>query len=79
MQTYTYATGRVYAGKQTLVISHRDIEIDEDLLDSVEVMFEDTSRMIRGSVTLMVCYMTTQSEVGKTVLSLYDAGAYKLS
>lgn len=78
MQTYEYSTGRVYAGKQTLVISHRDIAIDEDLLDSVEVMFEDASRMIRGSVTLMVCYMTTQKEVGKTVLSLYDAGAYKL-
>lgn len=78
MQTYTYATGRTYNGPQTLVISHREIEIDEDLLDSVEVMFEDSSRNIKGSVTLMICYMTTQSEVGKTVLSLYDAGAYKL-
>jgi hypothetical protein len=78
MQAYEYTTGRVYDGKQTLVISHRDIGIDEDLLDTVEVVFEDSSRHIKGSVTLMVCYMTTQREVGNTVLSLYDAGAYKL-
>ena len=78
MQTYTYATGRVYDGKQTLVISHRDIEIDEDLLDFVEVKFEDTSRNIKGSVDMMVCELTTQWQVGRAVMNLYDAGAYKL-
>lgn len=78
MQTYEYSTGRVYDGKQTLVISHRDIEIDEDLLDFVEVKFEDTSRNIKGSVDMMVCELTTQWQVGRAVMNLYDAGAYKL-
>lgn len=77
MQTYEYTTGRVYAGKQTLVISHRDIEIDEDLLDWVEVVFSDVSRNIKGSVSLMVCQLTTQHETGRAVLGLYDSGAYK--
>ncbi len=77
MQTYTFATGRTYNGSQSLSISHRDIEIDEDLLDFVEVTFEDTSRNIKGLVDLMVCELTTQWNVGNTVLRLYDQGAYK--
>lgn len=77
MRTYEYATGRTYNGPQTLIISHRDIEIDEDLLDFVTVKFEDTSRHIKGLVDLMVCEFTTQWNVGATVLRLYDQGAYK--
>lgn len=77
MQTYTFNTGRTYEGKQTLVISHRDIAIDEDLLDWVEVSFSDASRNIKGVVSLTVCQLTTQHETGRAVLGLYDAGAYK--
>ena len=78
MQVYKFNTGRTYNGPQTLVISHRDIEIDEDLLDFVEVKFEDTSRNIKGSVDMMVCELTTQWQVGKAIVNLYDAGAYKI-
>jgi hypothetical protein len=77
MKTYTYSTGRTYNGAQTLVISHRDISIDEDLLDFVEVKFEDVSRNIKGSVDMMIFELTTQWQVGKAVMNLYDAGAYK--
>jgi hypothetical protein len=78
MSTFTYATGRTYNGPQTLVISYRDIETDEDLLDFVEVKFEDTSRNIKGFVDMMVCELTTQWQVGKAIMNLYDAGAYKI-
>lgn len=77
MQTYQFNTGRTYNGKQILVITHRDIGFDEDLLDMVEVAFYDPSRNVKGAVRLMVFCFTTQHEVGRTVLDLYDAGAYK--
>ena len=80
MKTFEYVTGRVYNGPQTLVISHNDVDLEnEDLFELVEVSFEDASRHIKGTVKMLACELAASNrEIGKTVLYWYDQGKYQL-
>lgn len=80
MKTFEYVTGRIYNGAQTLVISHESVDLEkDDLFDTVEVSFEDASRMIKGTIRMMVCELAaSQREIGRTVLFWYDQGKYQL-
>lgn len=80
MKTFEYATGRTYNGAQTLVISHEDVDLEkDDLFDSVDVQFDDASRMIKGTIRMLACELAaSQREIGRTVLFWYDQGKYQL-
>lgn len=82
MKTFEYVTGRIYNGDQTLVISHKDVDLEsvyEDLFELVEVSFEDASRHIKGTVKMLACELAaSQREIGRTVLFWYDQGKYQL-
>lgn len=80
MKTFEYVTGRIYNGEQTLVISHKAVDLEkDDLFESVDVQFDDASRMIKGRIQMMVCELAaTQREIGRTVLFWYDQGKYQL-
>lgn len=80
MKTFEYVTGRIYNGEQTLVISHKDVDLEkDDLFDSVDVQFDDASRMIKGTIRMLACELAaSQREIGRTVLFWYDQGKYQL-
>lgn len=80
MKTFEYVTGRTYNGPQTLIISHKEVDLEkDDLFDSVEVTFEDASRMIKGTVRMLACELAASNyQIGKTVLYWYDQGKYQL-
>lgn len=80
MKTFEYVTGRIYNGEQTLVISHKAVDLEkDDLFESVDVQFDDASRMIKGTIRMLACELSASNrEIGKTVLYWYDQGKYQL-
>ena len=79
MTTFQFKTGRTYNGEQVLHITAPIMTEQEDgLIDWVPVSFRDESRDIKGIVTLMVCeVMSSNYDIGKSVVREYDAGRYQ--
>ena len=83
MQTITYATGRTYNGPQVLTITHMgSVKVYEleDMFQDIDVLFEDKSRHIKGTVRLMAaCLLSSSGSIGRDVLDMYDNGLYTLA
>jgi hypothetical protein len=74
MQTINYETGRNYGKPQILAITIESETIDEFDLRDIVATFRDDARNISGRVSLV---LFSGDNLGKSVLSAYDAGRYQ--
>lgn len=77
---FSYATGRHYDTAQTLVIGVAMAAFDADGFADCVAVFNDESRHIRGIVTpflVFECETLNARDIGRRVLSQYDAGSYQ--
>jgi hypothetical protein len=75
-QTIEHRTGRIYDFAQVLTIKVPAFEADDNGAQ-VEIFFNDRSRHIQGEITVTLFGDERAADIGRFVMSAYDACAYR--